>query len=141
MSSRDHAALVSRVVETIWNRGELDVADALFTPDYVHHGGLIPDLVQGPEAIKVAVALYRAAFPGLHVTVRDVRLEGETVVLQWSADGGRSGGSPGAPPPPGRQLTGVTRSRLAGGQIAESWTQWETPDPWLPLDLVPASAW
>jgi len=39
------------------------VADEVFSPDYTNHGGLIPDLVRGPEAIKISVALYRIAFP------------------------------------------------------------------------------
>ena len=48
-----NAGLVRRAVEEIWNGGDLALADVLFAPDYVNHGGLIPDLVRGPEAIKV----------------------------------------------------------------------------------------
>ena len=33
--------LVRRAIDAIWNRGDLDVADALFAPDYINHGGLI----------------------------------------------------------------------------------------------------
>jgi len=53
----DRTDLVRQAVEAIWNRGELDAADALFAPDYVNHGGLIPDLVRGPEAVKLSAAL------------------------------------------------------------------------------------
>jgi hypothetical protein len=56
ISSRE---LVRLAVEEIWNQGDLDTADAVFTPDYVNHGGLIPDLIRGPEAVKLSVALYR----------------------------------------------------------------------------------
>lgn len=35
----DDASLVRRVVEEIWNAGELDVADELFDPSYINHGG------------------------------------------------------------------------------------------------------
>jgi hypothetical protein len=49
------------LIEAIWVRGELKVADALFTHDYIHHGGLISDLIRGPEAIKLSVVLYRSA--------------------------------------------------------------------------------
>jgi len=69
MAEQRHAALVRRAVEEIWNRGDLALADALFAPSYVNHGGLIPDLVHGPEAIKISVALYRTAFPDLHISV------------------------------------------------------------------------
>ena len=80
-----HMALLRRVVDEIWNRGDLDVADVLFTPTYVNHGGLIPDLVHGPESIKSGVALYRTAFPGLHVTVDAMEAHDALVEVRWSA--------------------------------------------------------
>ena len=42
ISGRD---LVHLVIEEIWNRGVLEIAGALFTHDYMNHGGLIADLV------------------------------------------------------------------------------------------------
>ena len=85
MRAEQQVALVRRAVEAIWNRGELDVADVLFATDYVNHDGLITDLVHGPEAIKVSVALYRTAFPDLQLTVDDLTAEGDTVLLHWTA--------------------------------------------------------
>jgi predicted SnoaL-like aldol condensation-catalyzing enzyme len=82
-SAERNAAAVLRVVEEVWNRGEIELADELFTPEYVNHNGLVPDLVSGPEAIKVSVALYRAAFPGLHVTVEGLVADGKTVAFRW----------------------------------------------------------
>ncbi len=130
MSEEHNAALVRRAVEEIWNRRDLDVADVLFAPDYVNHGGLIPDLVCGPETVKISVALYRTAFPDLHVTVEDVSAEGETVVLRWTARNRARSGVQEA-------LAGITRSRLAGGQIAESWTSWDSGGVLRHLDLTP----
>lgn len=125
MSDGKSGELVRRAIEAIWNRCELDVADELFSPDYVNHDGLIPDLIRGPEAVKFSAAFYRRAFPGLHISIEQLSTEGETVVFHWtawrrSADG--PGGSTLAADP--RLLTGVTRSRLAGGKVTESWTEW-----------------
>jgi len=126
--------LVHLVIEEIWNRGELDVADALFTNDYVNHGGLIPDLVRGPEAIKLGVALYRSAFPHFHITVDGVTTEEDAIVLRWVAhsrpplmDGaaGTKGG-----------LRGITRCRLGSGKIAESWTVWDSRTALVRLDAT-----
>ena len=72
MSASVNETLVRQAIEVIWNRGDLDAADELFAPGYVNHYGLIADLVLGPEAIKVSAALYRVAFPGLHVTVEEL---------------------------------------------------------------------
>ena len=118
-------AVVRRAVEEIWNAGQLDVADELFAPDFVHHGGLITDLVGGPEAVKFSVVLYRRAFPTLHITVDDVRAIGEMVTLHWTARGSplaeRANTDHAAAT---GSLAGVTDSRLVGGKIAESWTDW-----------------
>src|SRR3954447_20092693 len=94
-----NVALAYRVIDEIWNGADLGVADALFAPAYINHGGLIPDLVRGPEAIKITVALYRTAFPGLHIIVEHVIAEKALVVLRWTA---RS--------TPLNELTGLARS-------------------------------
>src|SRR6478736_253894 len=95
MSTKHNVAMVHRAVEEVWNQRDLDVADALFSHDYVNHGGLIPDLVQGPEMIKMSVALFRTPFPDFWITAEDVSAEGETVLLRWTAHNGSRGGEPG----------------------------------------------
>jgi SnoaL-like polyketide cyclase len=114
MAEAHNAALVRRAVEEIWNRGDLAVADGLFAADYVNHAGLIPDLVRGPEAIKISVALYRIAFPDLQITIDALTTKRDAVVLRWTA---RRGTAPGT-------LTGICVSRCADGQIRESWMDW-----------------
>jgi hypothetical protein len=139
MRAEQHVALVRRAVEAIWNRGELDVADVLFATDYVNHDGLITDLVRGPEAIKVSVALYRTAFPDLQITVNDLTADRDTVLLHWTARGtpavDRSGGASTSTV---GTLTGTLTSRLAGGQIVESWVQWDRDGALTQLGLLPS---
>ena len=115
MPKIDTTALVRRAVEAIWNRGDLAVADILFASDYVNHNGLITDLVRGPEAIKISVALYRTAFPDLQISIGALTVEKDTVLLRWAA---RSHMQPGT-------LTGLLVCRVADDQIAESWVQWD----------------
>jgi predicted SnoaL-like aldol condensation-catalyzing enzyme len=137
--TEQNTRLVRRVIEEIWNRGDLALADALFAPSYVNHGGLIPDLVYGPEAIKSGVTLYRTAFPTFHITVETLVAEGEMVELHWSARRTPCAASAGdARDGPEGTLRGTTRSRLAGGQIAESWTTWDRAAVLRGLSGVPA---
>jgi len=112
------AALVRRVVDEIWNEGAIDLADELFASTYVNHGGLIPDLVKGPEGIKLSVALFRAAFPDLHVRVDSLSSTHGTVRLGWTA---RSDAT--AAVSVGRALAGTSNSLVSDGQITESWTE------------------
>lgn len=116
--------LLQLVVEEIWNHGDLELADALFTDDYLNHGGLIPDLIRGPEAIKRSVALYRSAFPAFQISVDVLTSDHETVEFRWVAHD--------QPPlmnglaDTRNGMRGITRCRFRGGQIAESWTVWDS---------------
>jgi hypothetical protein len=85
MPKIDPSALVRRAVEAIWNRGDLTLADAIFASDYRNHAGLITNLVRGPEAIKVSVALYRAAFPDLQISIDALTAKRDAVLLRWTA--------------------------------------------------------
>lgn len=120
-SNRD---LVHIAVEEIWNRGDLDTADALFTDDYMNHGGLIPDMIRGPEAIKLSVALYRSAFPTFLIVVDELTDDADAIVLRWVAHRG----PPLMDRPASRlgSLKGITRCRLHRGKIAETWTAWDS---------------
>ena len=93
-------------------------------PTIVNHQGLIADLL-GPEAIKISAALYRVAFPGLHVRVDEVSTVEDTVLLRWTASNSsdRLDATNLASEP--KSLTGITRSRIAAGKIIESWTEWD----------------
>ena len=118
--------LVRRAVEDIWNDARLEVADELFSATYVNHGGLITDLVHGPEAIKASVVLYRRAFPQLHITIDDLACVDDLTVLHWRAHNrAPDTGECQLPASITAGLPGVTRLRAASGQIHESWTEWD----------------
>ena len=121
--------VVRRAVEEIWNQGDLAVADELFSAGYVNHGGLIPDVVPGPESIKVGVALQRTAFPDLRVTVEHLMAEGEMVAIRWVARSRRRGGTitPSSDVDDGA-LGGMTFCRFSAGKVAETWTNWDAGD-------------
>ena len=126
MDESQNAALVRRAVVEIWNRGKLDLADVLFAAAYVNHAGLIPDLLRGPEAIKISVAFYRTAFPNFQITMDELTAKRDAVVLRWSARSSapRTGSAASAAVD---TLRGVIISRCAGGQIMESWIHWDQP--------------
>jgi hypothetical protein len=114
-AARTFEGRLRRAVDGIWNRGNLDLADAVLTADYINHGGLIPDLVRGPEAVKIAAVVARLAFPQLRVAVEDLVGDGARVAVRWTARADAA-----ADP-----VAGVTFGRIAGDRIAESWTYWE----------------
>lgn len=134
-------AVLRRVVEEIWNEGDIDLADELFSSTYVNHGGLIPDLVQGPEGIRFSVALYRTAFPGLHIRVDDLSSSDGTVHMHWTAQ--RSVAEPGKDTAGAlnfeQGFSGSMKSSVSGGQIVESWTSWDSTEALRALEVFHAN--
>lgn len=145
MMAEQNSRLVRQAIEEIWNGGDLDLADRVFAPDYVNHGGLIPDLVHGPEAIKTSVVLYRTAFPQFRVTVIDLLAQGPLVALRWAAHGKPpAAGVDGEPEGGAAPLLGMTFGRVRDGQIVESWTCWESGDagdPAIVRDMRAVARW
>jgi len=139
MSSSSNEALVRRAIEAIWNRGDLDVADELFSPDYVNHHGLISDVIFGPEAIKISAAFHRLAFPQLRVVIEELSTDADTVVLRWTARNGSAERTTvdNNVATNERSVKGITRNRFAEGKIVESWTEWDRIAVFRQLGLVP----
>ena len=118
--------LIRRAVEEIWNNQHLAVADDLFAVNYRNHGGLITDLVEGPEAIKSSVVLYRRAFPDLYLLVEHLTSAEGMTVLHWRAHACQPEASTEAIAAASQDgFAGIFRAWTAAGQIQESWTEWD----------------
>jgi hypothetical protein len=132
-------AVVRRAIEAIWNDGDLDLADRLFAHDCVNHGGLTTDLVLGPEAIRISVALYRKAFLRFHITIASLTTLRSEITLHWIARGSSPDGpfrSESESEPAG--LVGTMRLRFSGLRIAESWTYWDQAGVLASLGVIPS---
>jgi predicted ester cyclase len=126
MPSNKNLALVRRMVRDVWNLRDLDLADDFFSVDYVNHGGVIIDVVNGPESIKMTVELFRAAFPDFWVSIVDQRADGQRIIVRWTAhknkpDPDRSGATVEI----ASSVSGHFICLVAGGRITESWTFWD----------------
>lgn len=124
--SESNKNAVRRLVEELWNKNSLAVADELFVANSTHHDAATPEVGKGPEGEKKRVTMYRAAFPDLRLTIEDMISEGETVVTRWSCRGTHKGELNGIAAT-GKQftITGVTIARFASGKIAEGWVNWD----------------
>src|SRR5437660_6946397 len=123
--SENHKAVVRRLIEEVWNKGNLPLADELFTPSYEHRDASTPDFGRGPEGEKKRATLYRTAFPDLPLTVGDFIPEGEPVVTRWSCRATHKGDLRGFGPT-GRPFTisGTTAPRLAKGKLPKGFVNW-----------------
>ena len=113
-------AVVRRLVEEVYNRGEVGLLPALVAEDHVHHDPT-GDLY-GPEGVLLDVIETRAAFPDLHVTIDELLADRDRVVRRFTLRGTQRGLFL-AVPPSGRPVsaTGIGIDRIEGGKLVESW--------------------
>ncbi len=139
--SEVNKTIVRRLFEEVWNKGDLSVADELFTPNYDHHDPSTPDVGLGPESEKKRATLYRTAFPDLRLTIEDIIAEGETVMARWSCRGTHKGDLSGIAPT-GKQFTisGVSIARFSGSKMAEGYVNWDALGLMQQLGVVPELA-
>ena len=115
-------AVVRRMIEEVWNGGDLAVVDELVAEDYVGHDPGYPQPIRGPEGLKQWVMAARAAFPDFRIAVEDLLAEGDRVVGRITMRGTHHGALAGLPPT-GRpvEFPAIFVRRLAGGKFVEGW--------------------
>lgn len=82
MSTDANEALATRIVEEVWNQGNLALLDELYAPE---------DRSQSREQFKEAVRVYREAFPDLKVTIDLMVAAGDAVMYRWTVRGTHKG--------------------------------------------------
>jgi steroid delta-isomerase-like uncharacterized protein len=135
--SEQNKALVRRVIEEVYNRGNLALVDELSTSDLVIH--LTSQEIRGREGAKEYVAALRAAFPDLHMTIEDQIAEGDRVVTRWTARATHRGEFQGISPT-GRQVrvAGTDIDRIADGKAVECWSHVDELGIMQQLGTIPA---
>ncbi|WIX83550.1 alpha/beta hydrolase fold domain-containing protein [Amycolatopsis carbonis] len=116
------AAVVHRFVAEVINGGDLDVVDELSHDDLAWHAGSGGDL-HGLEAYQAALrAAVGGAFSGMHLTVHDTLVDGDTVVLRFTNSGTHTGPFLGVAAT-GRHAawSGIGIYTVRAGKIAEAW--------------------
>ncbi|UXN67196.1 ester cyclase (plasmid) [Phyllobacterium sp. A18/5-2] len=118
--SEQNKAQVRRVIEEIYNRGDLGVVDEVAASNLVIHAS--SQEIRGREGAKQYVRVLRAGFPDLHLTVEDQIAEGDMVVTRWIARGTHTGEFQGIAPT-GRKVrvAGTDIDRIIEGKTVECW--------------------
>jgi steroid delta-isomerase-like uncharacterized protein len=137
--SDENKSIIRRLIEEVWNKGNLSLADELVADNYSHHDSSTLDWGVGPDGEKKRALFYRTAFPDLQFTIEDMVTEGDTVTYRWSSTGTHQGPL-SLIAPTGRKVSvsGMTFVRLTGGRIAEGWVNWDALSLVQQLGIVPA---
>jgi predicted ester cyclase len=139
MSLEQNKAIARRHFEELWTKGDLAVADEIYSIQAVGHYGANPPHTGYPEFEKEVVRQDRVAFPDGVATVQAQIAEGDRVVTRWRFEATHTGPLYDNPPS-GRALSvsGVHIHRIVDGQIVEIWAHPDTLTFMTQLGLVPA---
>jgi steroid delta-isomerase-like uncharacterized protein len=119
--SEENKTLTRRVVEEVWNRGNLDVVDEAFAPDYQEHNPR-PGQEPGIEGYKGGVSMMRNAFPDLFLDIQDIIAEGDRVALRYTLQGTHDGELMGLGATGQRVSSdGMVFARFDNGRVVERW--------------------
>lgn len=122
MSTEQNKMLVRQMVEQVFNRGNMSMADEFLSPDFVEHEELPPGIPPGREAPKALFTMLRNAFPDFKATIDDIVAEGDRVVIRQTWSGTQKGEFMGIPPT-GKSVSFrvIDILRMAGGKCVEHW--------------------
>lgn len=141
MSTEDNKALVRRLIEEVWNQGNLAIFDELYAPDFLFRDPGLPH-VRTREEDKRWIAGVLGAFPDLHIALEDVIADRDRVAVRLTARGTNTGdlGAPAPHPATGKHVifTGNAIARVEGGQFVEIWHQIDWLGLFQQLGLIPA---
>lgn len=138
MSTEENKAITRRLIEEVWNQGNLGLADELVAPDYVGHDPASPDEHRGPEGLKQFAATTRSSFPDWHMRIEEQVAEGDLVATRWTATGTQKGEMAGIPPTGKRvQMPGTSIDRFSGGKLVETWDSYDALGTMVQLGVIP----
>jgi predicted ester cyclase len=121
---QQNEAIVRRLIDEAWNRGNLSVVDDCIASDCIAAGPL--DNVRGPQGMKNLITKYRSAFPDCRLEVLDMLSSGDLVVTRFRYSGTHLGQFDELKPT-GRLASGegITLDRIKDGRVIESRSQWD----------------
>jgi steroid delta-isomerase-like uncharacterized protein len=138
MSTEQNKALVRRMVDELFNKGNISLVDELFAPDFVEREELPPGLPRDREGVKLLTSMLRSAFPDFKAVIEDTLAEGDKVVVRHTWSGTHKGEWMGMPPTGKSISIGVIDIvRVADGKFVEHWGQMDSMGMMVQLGAVP----
>jgi predicted ester cyclase len=120
MSEEQNKRVFERVIEEAYSRGNVDVLDEAFAPNFIEHqAGIVPPTAEG---VKRSIAFLRAAFPDMKLTIEEIIASGDKTWARITGRGTHQGPFMGIPPT-GKSIvvTVMDVCRFEQGQIVEHW--------------------
>ena len=139
MPTEQNAANYRRWFEEGCSQGNIDLADDLYSTDYVTHA-LGPNFAPTLQGLKLFIRALRDGMPDLRIPLEDVIAEGDRVAGRLSLHGTHAGTLLGIPPT-GKQVNAglmVIARFDENGKWVEDWANWDQLGTLQQLGVVPS---
>jgi steroid delta-isomerase-like uncharacterized protein len=138
MSAEENKAIVHRLAEEVWNKGNIDAVYEIFATDFVGHIPGMPGIA-GSEGVKQFIMGLRTAFPDINWAVEDDIAEGDKIATRYTVSGTHQGDLMGIAPTGKKVMyTAISINRFASGKIVEFWGLADMLGMMQQLGVVPA---
>jgi predicted ester cyclase len=120
MPVEGNKAVIQRIVEEVYNKGNLAMADRITESNFVAH---FPGMeLKGLEDYKRMISGMLTAFPDLCFTIDDIFSEGDKAAVRYTMTATHKGEFMGiAPTGKNVTITGISITRFEDGKQVESW--------------------
>jgi predicted ester cyclase len=123
MTANENKAIVRRLYEDGWGKGDLKAIEDIFAEEHIiHWNDLHPiDQHRTSDEVKQIITAYRNAFPDLQVIIEHIIAENDQVAVQVSFIGTHESEYEGFQPTKEKsRFTDMQMMKLQNGKIVES---------------------
>ena len=139
MPPQDMQRLIDLVLQ-LWNTGNPDIANQLYTENAERGDPNGPDLARGPQAISKYVAEVRTAFPDFKFEIKQSIVDADDIASHWTCTGTQKGDFLGIPATGKRvEINGVAFAHVQGGKIVREHVYFDRLDMLQQLGVAPTA--
>ena len=115
-------AIVRRIYEEGYSRGDVSIYDELYQPNFVHHSKTIHDIEPGAAGEAESMIRFRQAIPDVQFTILDQIAERDLVATRLRINGNPTGQFGDVGPEGGVfDVQTMVLFRMEDGRVAEEW--------------------
>ena len=123
MNAEQMKALYRRYIDQVWVQHRFDGLEEFFTPDHIDHD-LPDDQGRGIEHLRAVMRYMQAAFPDEHVSIEEMFVDGDALIVRLTFSGTQKGEFFGILPTDRRVEIGqIHIFRFRDGKMAEHWSR------------------
>ncbi|MFQ5947374.1 MAG: ester cyclase [Acidimicrobiia bacterium] len=121
MSVEENKTIFRRVMDEVFNTGDVDRVDEFVAEDFIEHEAF-PGLPEGRDAPKAFLRMLHEGFPDVKISIDDLIAEGDKVVGRGTITGTHRGEFMGMPPTGNKvEVHAIDVVRFRDGLAVEHW--------------------